>query len=65
MDLLFGFAFAAVLLIAALWFCIILPYEMAEDRGRSGIGWVLVSLIFSPIAAIVILWLIGDVEGDL
>jgi hypothetical protein len=33
---------------------------MAEARGRSAIGWVLVSLFFSPILAVFLLWVLGD-----
>ncbi|TKA95420.1 hypothetical protein FAZ78_16935 [Cereibacter changlensis] len=41
------------------WFFILLPADMANDRGRSQFGWVLVSLFFSPFAAIFLLLLIG------
>ncbi|WRH63806.1 MAG: hypothetical protein RSE12_05565 [Fuscovulum sp.] len=44
----------------ALWLFILLPARMAEARGRSAIGWVLVSLFFSPILAVLLLWVLGD-----
>jgi hypothetical protein len=44
----------------ALWLFILLPARMAEARGRSAIGWVLVSLFFSPILAVLMLWVLGD-----
>lgn len=46
-----------------LWLFILLPARMAEARGRSAIGWVLVSLFFSPILAVFLLWLLGDAQG--
>ena len=42
------------------WIYILLPARMAEKRGRSAFGWVLLSLIFSPILACLLLWLSGD-----
>jgi len=45
------------------YFCIKLPADMAEERGRSSLFWVLVSLAASPLTAIVLLWLLGD-SGD-
>jgi len=55
---------AALLILAALyfalWLFILLPAEMAEARGRSTFGWVLVSLFCSPFLAVFLLWLIGD-----
>ena len=43
-----------------LWIFILLPARMAEARGRSAFGWVLVSIFFSPILACLLLWLLGD-----
>ena len=43
-----------------LWLFILLPARMAEARGRSAAGWVLLSFIFSPFFAIFFLWLLGD-----
>lgn len=42
------------------WLLILLPARMAEARGRSAFGWVLVSLVFSPFLAILLLWLLGN-----
>lgn len=42
-----------------LWIFILLPARMAEARGRSSLGWVIVSLFFSPVLAIFLLWLLG------
>ena len=46
-------------LIFGVWLYIFLPAKMAERRGRSAIGWVLISLIFSPLIAIIALWVLG------
>lgn len=43
-----------------IWFCILLPYRMAERRGRDGYLWVAVSIIGSPFVAIVLLLIAGD-----
>ena len=43
-----------------LWIYILLPAGMATKRGRSACGWVVVSLLFSPILACLLLLLLGD-----
>ncbi|MBB5720973.1 uncharacterized protein YqhQ [Loktanella ponticola] len=43
-----------------LWLYILVPARMAESRNRSTVGWVLLSLIFSPILAILFLWVLGQ-----
>lgn len=65
MDAFIGFVFVVAFVIAVLWLYIILPMQMAEERNRSQLGWVLVSLFFSPFAAIILLWLMGDAEEGL
>lgn len=52
-------AFGPFLIWFILWIYILLPASMARLRGRSQLGWVLVSLIISPLFAIVLLWLLG------
>ena len=42
------------------WLFILLPAEMAQERGRSAVGWVLVSILFSPVLACLLLWLIDE-----
>lgn len=49
---------AAVLLL--LWLFIALPAQMARDRKRGAVAWVLVSLIGSPLLAILLLAMIGE-----
>lgn len=56
-------AIALVGLVLAVWFIILLPMEMANSRNRSAFGWVLVSVFFSPLLAILLLWLIGPANG--
>lgn len=46
------------------WLYILLPAGMATSRGRSAIGWVLMSLIFSPILACLLLLLLGNNPGS-
>ena len=56
--------FVLIFGLAALYFTLclffLLPARMAEARGRSAFGWVLVSILFSPILACLLLWLLGD-----
>lgn len=55
---------AGLFLIAALifvfWLYILLPIGLAKARGRSALGWVFISLVFSPLFAIVMLMVLGD-----
>ena len=62
MDSVVLLIFALVALYLTLWVVILLPARMAEARGRSAFGWVLVSLIFSPFLAVILLWLLGDMN---
>ena len=55
--LLLGLAALYVLL----WLFILLPARMAAARGRSAVGWVLVSIFFSPILAVLLLLLLGGI----
>lgn len=58
-DVLFGLIFCLLALWFVLWFYLFLPAGMARKRGRSEIGWVLISLIFSPSLAIFLLLILG------
>ncbi|GHC33331.1 hypothetical protein GCM10007291_37940 [Gemmobacter nanjingensis] len=60
MEGLVALLFGLVALWFTLWLFILLPARMAEARGRSAIGWVIVSLFFSPILAVLLLWMLGD-----
>jgi uncharacterized membrane protein YGL010W len=51
-----------IAIVVVVWFFIFLPYGMAERRGRSGILWVLVSLVISPFLSIVLLLALGDAK---
>ena len=44
------------------WLLFLLPADMARDRNRSPFAWVLISLIFSPFLAILLLIVLGDAE---
>ena len=57
---LFFLIFGLAALYFTLWFFILLPARMAEARGRSAFGWVLISILFSPILACLLLWLLGN-----
>lgn len=59
MDGLVALIVGLVALYFFLWLFILLPARMAEARGRSSLGWVIVSLFFSPVLAIFLLWLLG------
>lgn len=51
---------ALVALFVVFWFYVLLPMQMAGNRNRNKLGWVLVSLFFSPVIAIIGLLLLGD-----
>lgn len=59
-EVLFSLLLALAALYFVVWFFVLLPAGMAEVRGRSAFGWVLVSLVFSPIMACLLLWFLGD-----
>ncbi|MCW1920639.1 hypothetical protein NX862_17930 [Rhodobacter sp. KR11] len=52
--------FAIAVVLFFFWLCILLPISMARTRGRSALGWVFISLVFSPLFAIVMLMVLGD-----
>ena len=41
-------------------FWIHIPAKMARDRGRSALGWVLLTFIIQPIWTIILLAILGD-----
>lgn len=58
-GVLIGVIFFLLILWVTLWLYIFLPADMARQRGRSAVGWVLFSLICSPILAIFLLLVLG------
>jgi hypothetical protein len=56
-----GFLIALMALIFAIWFVVILPARMAQRRGRSALVWVAISLIGTPLLAILLLVALGPV----
>lgn len=42
------------------WLFYALPFKMAEARHRSGIRWILIASLITPIGAALLLWLLGD-----
>jgi hypothetical protein len=54
------FVFIIAGIFFAFWLYILLPANMAAARGRSAFGWVLLSLLFSPILACLLLMLLGS-----
>lgn len=56
--------FALIGILLTLWlfwfFWIRLPAQMARNRGRDPLGWVLLAWMLSPLAVIVILLIVGD-----
>lgn len=63
-DALLPILLGLVALYIVLWLFILLPADMARSRGRSAFGWVLMSLIFSPILACLLLLLLGHTPGS-
>ena len=62
-----GSIFAIIAFIAmfvfTIWLCILLPADMAKERNRSPLAWVLISLFASPLLAIILLALIGEAQS--
>jgi hypothetical protein len=56
--------FAVLGMYLAVWLYILLPAQMAANRGRSQVGWVIFSLVFSPVMACLLLWLLGENPND-
>jgi hypothetical protein len=56
------FVACAVAIAIVFFFFIILPADIAYRRNRSSFGWVLFSLIFSPILAVILLAALGLVS---
>ena len=42
------------------WLCIMMPADMAEKRNRNQLGWIIVSLIGSPMLAVILLTYLGE-----
>lgn len=48
-------------LVLIVWFCILLPADMARERNRDPLIWVLISLVGSPLLTILLLIALGEV----
>lgn len=60
MDFMFAIVFILSMFLV-IYIGLVLPYQMAEERNRSGLGWLLISVFFSPLVAIVGLLVLGSV----
>ena len=58
LGIIFSFVFLALSIWFVVWLCILVPMRMARARERSAVIWVLVSLLFSPFLAILLLWIL-------
>ena len=59
-ETIFTIVIGLAALYIVLWIYILLPAGMATKRGRSAFGWAVLSLLFSPILACLLLLLLGD-----
>ena len=48
-----------VVLVGTIWLYIILPAQMARSRNRTVVGWILISLIVSPVLSLLALLYLG------
>ena len=55
-----GGLFFLLALLFVLWLCVLLPAGMARKRNRSAFIWVLISLLGSPILAVLLLLALGN-----
>ena len=53
---------AAAAIVFVVWLCVIVPMNMAKNRGRSVVVWVLVALFLSPFISIIALYAMGDAD---
>lgn len=53
-----------LVLLFVLWLYILLPANMARERNRGALIWVLISLFGSPILAILLLIALGNAPRD-
>lgn len=60
--MIFTLLWALFVLYVLLWLYILLPAEMARNRGRSQAVWVLFSILVTPFLAILLLWALGEAE---
>jgi len=60
MDNLASLFLSLIVLIFVIWFWIFLPLQMANRRNRSAVIWLLISILFSPILAILLLLALGN-----
>ena len=57
--------FALLIVLFFVFLAIYLYYlvvKTAQKRGRSGLWWFILSLVFTPLLALILLFLIGDKE---
>lgn len=54
-----GLAAGILVLVFVIWLYFVLPYQMAERRNRNGVIWILISLVGSPLLAILLLIALG------
>jgi predicted transporter len=59
---LLGLLLALVGLVFLFWFAIILPAQMATTRRRSAFLWICISLVGSPLLAILLLLALGEAQ---
>lgn len=55
--------FIIILIIALGWGLICsIPARMAQKRGRNYFAWLIISLVFSPIIAVILVLLLGETD---
>lgn len=52
----------AIAIVTLIILSIVIPVKMATKRGRSGLGWFIFCLFFSPFLAIIIIALLGETD---
>ena len=53
--------FGAIAALVVLWlFWVRIPAQMARSRGRSALGWVLLTWMLTPVWTIILLLIVGD-----
>ena len=54
-----------LLLISGIFFYLWLPAYMANNRGRSALGWIVLTFLTTPVTTILLLLVLGDSDDKI
>lgn len=62
MDSIFTVVIMIGALFGAIWFFVIFPAGLAEERNRSQVTWVAIAILGTPLLAAILLLILGEKE---